>query len=359
MNGIQAAFKQFLDWWRNELLALVPAGLRGLLNFRRPRVILRFDGGEVAVSEQQPGDDEQPILYQFESDSESVQRDNALVFLNNAAESANLVLRLPGELALKKTLILPAAAEDNLHDILGFEMDRQTPFTADQVYYDQYISGRNPQAQQIEVDMVVVPRRAVDEWLAKLATWGVTPKVVDVDDEEVSEPINLLPLTMRGGRKDLQAGLPMLLKGLAAALLLGVLIVPFVQLARGNQQLQTWVKEAKQRAEGALKVQEQLDRLQKESGLLADKKQSQVPVIEVVNELTRLLPDDTWLYQLSLKGSGVNIQGESSGATVLLNALESSPLYSKASFRSPVTQNARTSRERFDIAVEYGREKSK
>jgi general secretion pathway protein L len=337
----------------------VPTGLRGLLRFRRQRIILRFDGGEVAVSEQLAGETEQPILYQFESDSDSVQRSNALAFLSAASERAKLVLRLPGELALKKTLLLPTAAEENLHDILGFEMDRQTPFTAEQVYYDQYVRGRDPQGQQIEVDMVVVPRRVVDEWLGKLGNWGIAPKVVDVDDEDVAQPINLLPAGLRSTRKDLPTRLPTLLRGLALALLAGLAIVPFVQLSRGNQQLQAWVKEAKQRAEGALKVQEQLDGFQKEASLLIEKKRSQVPAIEVINELTRLLPDDSWLYQLSLKGSGINIQGESSGATALLNALESSRLFSKASFRSPVTQNARTSRERFDIAVEFGREKPK
>ena len=41
---------------------------------------------------------------------------------------------IPESSTLTRNLSLPAAAEDNLRQVLGFEMDRQTPFKADQVH---------------------------------------------------------------------------------------------------------------------------------------------------------------------------------------------------------------------------------
>ncbi|WP_146906984.1 hypothetical protein [Arenimonas daejeonensis] len=44
-------------------------------------------------------------------------------------------LLLPASQVLRRTLSLPAAAEPRLREVLAFELDRQTPFSADQVSY--------------------------------------------------------------------------------------------------------------------------------------------------------------------------------------------------------------------------------
>ena len=44
------------------------------------------------------------------------------------------VFCIPAERVLQRNLTLPVAAEDNLRQVLAFEMDRQTPFKADQIY---------------------------------------------------------------------------------------------------------------------------------------------------------------------------------------------------------------------------------
>ena len=43
-------------------------------------------------------------------------------------------LHLPAGLALRKIIDLPAAAEENLLQVLAFEMDRLTPFAAEAVH---------------------------------------------------------------------------------------------------------------------------------------------------------------------------------------------------------------------------------
>ena len=49
---------------------------------------------------------------------------------------------LPAGSALQRRLLLPAAAADRLRDVIGFEIDRQTPFSADSVRFDTRVLER-------------------------------------------------------------------------------------------------------------------------------------------------------------------------------------------------------------------------
>src|SRR6516165_809933 len=55
------------------------------------------------------------------------------------------VLRLGGPDVLGKTLTLPLAAERELDQVLGFEMDRETPFKAEEIYWNHRIEGSDRQ----------------------------------------------------------------------------------------------------------------------------------------------------------------------------------------------------------------------
>ena len=51
-----------------------------------------------------------------------------------AGRAREVVLCLPADKVMARKLMLPLVAEENLRQVLGFEMDRQTPFSLDQVY---------------------------------------------------------------------------------------------------------------------------------------------------------------------------------------------------------------------------------
>src|SRR3546814_1859861 len=63
-------------------------------------------------------------------------------------EDLRLALLLPSATVLRRPLALPLAARDNLLQVVAFEMDRQTPFTAAQVYYTVREIGRAPSELQ-------------------------------------------------------------------------------------------------------------------------------------------------------------------------------------------------------------------
>ncbi len=86
--------------------------------------------------------------------------------------SQTLLAVAPG-LSLTKELTLPLAAQQDLTRVLSFEMDRQTPFRADSVYFDYRVIRRDAARKQLTVRLRAGPRDLVNEVLSPLSPLGL------------------------------------------------------------------------------------------------------------------------------------------------------------------------------------------
>ena len=75
-------------------------------------------------------------------------------------------------------------------------------------------------------------------------------------------------------------------------------------------------------------------------------------VVSVLNELSALMHDDSWLAYLQYGDGQLQLQGESPAASNLLADLEASDYFAKVNFASPVTQDKASGVERFQISAE-------
>ncbi len=272
-------------------------------------------------------------------------------------QELNVVLRLPARWALRKTLSLPLAAEENLRQVLTFEMDRHTPFSAEEVYFDFQVRERNAETGLMEVELLTIPRKVMDERCERARACGVVPDVVDIGGEEMgvedaSEGFNLLPAddVVNGGRR--VGGLSLILVAIAAALVAVALYRPIETQQQQMQTLTAALDKAKAEANAAVVLRENIDRLVEDGQFLVARKHKSVKTTELVDELTRLLPDGTWLRQLKIKDREVRISGFSQAASNLIGLIETSAMFKNAHFTSPVTQDRREGLERFNIAAD-------
>src|SRR5262249_826101 len=118
----------------------------------------------------------------------------------------------PTTQVLRRSVNLPLAASENLAEVLGFEMDRHTPFKAEEVYYDYRIAKLDRDARRLTVMVTVAAKAYVDRAVAMVKAWGLTPIRVGVADERPDEDtVSLLPLasgSSQGGRlRKLSGGL--------------------------------------------------------------------------------------------------------------------------------------------------------
>jgi general secretion pathway protein L len=140
----------------------------------------------------------------------------------------------------------------------------------------------------------------------------------------------------------------------ATALVLAA-FVAYVPLWKINSRLQAInvrLPEISRTANEAARLQKEIAGVQADGRLVGDRKSQATPVSVILAELTRLLPDDTWIVELQIAGTEVQIQGSSASAPAIIALLEQSKYMKGATFRAPTTQDPTTGRERFQIATQ-------
>jgi len=75
-------------------------------------------------------------------------------------------------------------------------------------------------------------------------------------------------------------------------------------------------------------------------------------VLNIIKELTVVLPKTTWLTRVRITGTDVNIEGYAASASELLPKLESSKFFQKVEFASPTFRDVRMNSDRFVVKME-------
>lgn len=332
----------FWQWWSRQLLAMLPQRLSRYWLIQQQRLSihpvqdgyrleLEPKGEQLMLTTPPPGELLAPLLKQAQV----------------------IRLCLPSDLLLSTRLLLPVAAAGNLADVLRFEMDRHTPFSADQVYFGFKTEPREKDHAQLQVNLLLAPREQVDPVLAELEALGVAPDSLGHADDPQA-PVIVLPARHSGAPKSGR------INGLNGALVLVMLLlliaVPLYQRQNRIAVLSEQLDQPRQRAEQTALLKRQLEELQQSKQFLSRASSSSQPVLPLLAELTRILPDHAWISRFELLEGAVQIRGESANASELIGLLESSPLFFDVRFSSPVTNNPATNRDRFMIDARFGKE---
>lgn len=348
----RAKLERFWRWWSGELLAMVPA-LAGAS--RAPLVDL--EGTTLVLLEPPAGSEGRIELADMDQVRAVAAVRAALERVGETRARARVALA-PHE-ALVRRVTMPAATEENLATVLGFEMDRLTPFRAEDVYYDHRVLARDAAAGTIDVLLAVARREIVDARLAQMRELGVSVQGVAVreDPPRAGPPLDVLPTGQRGEREKPQER--MLKQGLAAGalvLLLAALAIPVWKKRSEVLAIGPSLDKASLEARATDAVIQDLDRQVGDYNFLVAKKHAYAPVLAYLEEIARLMPDNTWLQQVDVKTTGktreIIIVGETVSASKLIEILEQSQLLQNATPRGPVTRGNQPGTERFVIAVE-------
>lgn len=261
-------------------------------------------------------------------------------------------LLLDESLVLVRELDLPLDAEDNLHRVLSFSMDRYTPFTESDVLFNYKIIRRDAVNKKISLTLYVVPRDRVEPAIYALAGLGIEPITVDIASASASgrENIDLCPPEWRSGTGGV-GGIDRVLTLSAMVLLLIVVALPFVQRQQTVAQLKSELADLQVRVHQAEIARHNLRERIERMGHIQQQTGAMPAVLDVLLELTRLMPDESWAGQVTIKSGRVRLSGEASAASELLAQLSQSSIFSDPRFEAPLTQNPKTGHERFVISL--------
>lgn len=345
---------RFFAWWGGELAATLPRRVRELLTGRTQARVLEFDRGEIRVFEYRglhKSELGHVALADLENDSNPAALADARRLFHKPVK-ARIVL--PPDQALYKLLTLPIMATADLRDALAFQIDRQTPFSPDNVYFDYRIRERDNQAKRLSVELVVAPRPVVERAVATARRLGADPSSVGVSGPTGANlpEFNLLPRAMASRQRNLRPLLVLLIVVAIAAGAWAFARIALDQKTATATALFQQVDLARQRAEKIQALKDERDALIRQSGFLSERKARAPKPVLFIEELTRALPDHTWLFHLQQNGTQLRLSGYTSDASSLIGLVGALPMFDDPKFGSPVTHDPRRDKDRFNLVVE-------
>jgi len=347
--------KQFWHWWSSELHHLAPRWLRHYFSKTVGTLFIYVEEGSARF--QLSADKEQRLIGCANLESESEQKLNELKkeFLAELPDGVRVEVYLPCEKLLVSQQFLPLATEENLASVLAFEIDRLTPFTSEQVSYGYQVKGRYPENDKIQIELCVLKNEYREKLLSRLKILGLVPDAIwpALDDAESCVPTqNLLPIAHRPVVESLWNNRVKQLGIVALLLLTFILIYPAYQLDRDVASLEEKIADIRQPAMLVGKKQSLLAARLAAQDTLVQRKNLSPGKLNIIQKVTDLLPDNTWVSRLKIDEQGVNLQGESRKASDLIELLEKSEQFQNVVFVSPITSNSSTNMERYEIKME-------
>ncbi|MCB1760873.1 MAG: PilN domain-containing protein [Gammaproteobacteria bacterium] len=354
LGAVHDWISAFLQWWKGELTAMVPAALKPaspgagemlLALFQQQRVTL-FRRRGVAWSEL------------GSVDPEATAAEVSALLGNEQGRKRTTVARLPEYAILRRQMTLPLAAEKDLRQILAYQLDTLSPYPPEQVDFSHRILRRNHAEKTLDVELCLVPKSELERITERMLGWGVMPDIVDYSgDDTLSEPVvNLLsdPLSRNPPQRLISRanGVLLLVNGLLLAVLLGGQL--FIRAER-EATLDTRVETMRLQADSTNRVRARLEQLRGERAMLRNMKQERPAVVAVLDELSAILPDNTWLERASYGNDEIKLSGISAKASVLISSIENSELLENAAFQASVVQDDRSGGERFQISAKVSR----
>ena len=341
----------FFTWWGAGLASWLPTRWRQLLAASADRLLLQVEGDCIRLRRLMAGELQDlailPMLV-----SRGSQDDPLAGVLTGSAADLPRWLLLPATSGLRRTLQLPGAARERLREVLGFEIERQTPFAASDVLYDGRVL-RVREDGQLQVELVVVPRKHFDDAnaaLAGLSPWLAGVDLADADGRPLD--INLLPVSQRKLRVNPWRWWNLIL----AILLLTGLTLGLAQiLANRNEAARQLQTDVDVRSTQARSVSQQRQRLVDavEGGVyLQQQRNARAPVVEVMDELAKRLPDETYLEKAAVEGGQLTIIGLSNQAAALVGKLEGARQWNAPALSGALQPDPRTRSDRFTLVAQ-------
>jgi len=346
----------FLSWWRRELSTLVPESLSARLMPPKPQLwivpaesgggdyrIWRADGQPKVLDVFGAGEDPQLLRGRW--------RDILAEFRDGQPE---VRLCLHEDQALALPVEMPAAVEGNLDQALRYQLDQLSPFRADQVVLDHRIEHRDQDRGRIAVTLRIVPNEDLEPLLNRARAFGAAIHAVDtlaVEDPPRPEGFNLLPESRRPRYVHARARFNMLLGAGLVVVLALVMAQTLILRERTLSGLRAEADELRVEARRVMQLQQAFEETLLAANFLAEKRASQPAVIELMEELTRLLPDDIWLQQFQLQGSDLRIQGQADGSQRVIGLLNESELFDSPEITGAISIDPRSGQERFRSQV--------
>ena len=333
-------WRQFTRWWMAEFRMAVPSLWRPLLDRKtKPTCFVSRSGNTVTCDLERDG---RTVRQQFPAaafDSSALLEWLAQFDLRR--EQVLFAAVVPEGLFLRRNLNIPGEALASLPQILDQEVVRRTPFRLNEIWHaacPASIASRDGAVPYCH--WIIARERAI----AAIAPMAVAVEEIDslAIQTDARQFVSVVQIRPEADTSVPQASrtIKSLWLTLLAAAVLALMIFEWYQAGLAAQleaellQAKSSLQEGKSQSSQRIR----LYALKADGGFLA-----------IWDELSRVLPDDTFLTALRMNQGQVSISGYSSQAAHLVRILDQSPMFSGATLIAAIVPDADEGKDRFSI----------
>ncbi|MEE4358882.1 MAG: PilN domain-containing protein [Desulfococcaceae bacterium] len=306
---------------------------------------------------------------------------------------------IPQELTISREIVFPPAVKENLRAAVSYEMEKYIPLSAEDLYFDCQIIEENKARNRMRVLLLAAKKTSLAPYIAccrklsgricgmegastakanvfaYVSKGKLQQKGREIQEEDILrktglpsaeyipafglalqglEPlslrINLLPEDLRKRPGRFAYYMMILLAFLILLTALGWGGSYFLRQQQTVRELNKEMKQLRKEIAEMEDTQQQLEVLQTRINRLADLRQNHIPLLDIVRELTAIIPESAWVQDFSFSEKGIQINGFADSASELIGILEASPLFADVSFLSAIVKG-RDGKERFSIGL--------
>ncbi len=343
---------EVLTWWAKQMLDLVPPGLRRRDSGPRNALL-------VSLSEGGPAGEPMTVALVERRGHRETERFRARLDQLDQPPIRNLlrrrlpiVLRPPKSALLEREVTLPLAAEQDLAGVLGYEMDRLTPFPAADVFWGYHVTARDSARAVLRVRLSVAARAVLRPVLAALERAGAVPALIEfplaggeVRRIRVAQPDTRLERRRRRGMA--------LAAGGCGALAMAAVAQPLIRQSLALADIDSRVAAIDPRVRAVQGLRRQIADAATGADAVATEQARVGDAVQTLAAVTQILPDDTYLTSLGLQHRSLSLSGLSTEAAKLIGLLSADPMFQGAAFTAPVTRGSR-GKDVFELRATIG-----
>lgn len=248
-----------------------------------------------------------------------------------------------------RALELPQRAAEFLDGIVRAQIDRITPWNASEAVFG-WSAPTKIGNDRISVTIAAAPQAQVIPVTQAVGQLGVKSITVStmLRNEADRTPIKVFEQLAAGALEFRQVRRTLAIVLLALAVLSGLVIGSDVVVGNDLQNRQIDISRRIAERRGIIRAGSDAVANSVLAKLARRKNQTPATVI-VLEALSNVLPDQTFVTELRIEGDKVQIVGISKDAPSLIQLIEDSPHFSRATFFAPTTRSSSDPGDRFHI----------
>ena len=341
IDQLTTRWRDFSAWWLAGMIEVMPHGWLGWINGHAvPRLLVRREDDAVVCEIQSASGS---AVTNIPLDRFGTAVLNAWLAEKNLARTqVRLGVKIDRKLFFVRDLKLPLAAKTALPRILDQEVLRRTPFQPADILHGATVRS-NAGADVLSLHHWIVRKDRIEQALAE---FGLRLNDIDFlatnDAEDECAPVVWLCDENHEDPPWTRRAIKLLAAGALSSVILGALAFEYCQSSVASA-IEVKLDEAREKALGG----DGHGSFDQTAQLFAMK--GNASILEIWNELSRILPDHTFLTEARFANGEVAIVGLSADAARLVRLIDDSPLFTGATLAAGITPDAVEHKDRFSI----------